>query len=219
MTLKVPPVVKDAENVDDILAFAAAIDDEVPGIFYNAKSGTHPVAAETQVIGPDAFLKVAFVLRTRALHVSLDITKGLDNEVFIAQGGIPPEFRLAPNHNLPEIAAGFRETRTVHWLRFLGTFGGNFFAHLMHVSGEIVHGLKLNAFAAVDGIRGFLDGTPQPFELGLVLLLPSFQKPKPFAHHLAGVAEAARGDSDVDKAVEMFCQVYVTGWHDEIFPY
>ena len=51
-------------------------------------------------------MKVAFVLRAGTLHAGLDIGKGLDHEVFIAQGGITPEFRLAPYQNLSKIAAG-----------------------------------------------------------------------------------------------------------------
>ena len=46
MPLKVAAIVKDAENVNYALAFAAAIDDEMPGIPRNSKSSARPFAAE-----------------------------------------------------------------------------------------------------------------------------------------------------------------------------
>lgn len=100
MTLKVAPVVKNAQNVDDLLAFATAIDEEVPGISHNSKSSSRSAPAETQVIGTDAFLKLALVLRTWAIHISCDVAKGLDQKILITQGGIPPEFRVTPHQNL-----------------------------------------------------------------------------------------------------------------------
>ena len=56
MPLKVAAIVKDAEDVNYVLAFAA----------------------EAQMIRSYAFLKVAFVLRAGTLHSELDIEKGLD---------------------------------------------------------------------------------------------------------------------------------------------
>ena len=38
MPLKVAAIVKYAENVNYALAFAAAVDDEMPGILHNSKS-------------------------------------------------------------------------------------------------------------------------------------------------------------------------------------
>jgi hypothetical protein len=46
MPLKISAILKDAENIDYALAFAGAIDDEVPGVLHNSKSGARPVAAE-----------------------------------------------------------------------------------------------------------------------------------------------------------------------------
>ena len=106
MPLKVAAIVKDTENVNYALAFAAAVNDEMPGIPHNSKSSARPFSAEAQMIRPDAFLKVAFVLRAWTLHAGLDIEKGLDNQVFIAQGSITAEFRFAPYQNLSKIAAG-----------------------------------------------------------------------------------------------------------------
>jgi len=57
------------------------------------------------VIRPNALLKVALVFRAWTLDVGLDIAKGLDNEVFVAHGGITPKLRLAPYENLSKIAA------------------------------------------------------------------------------------------------------------------
>ena len=84
----------------------------------------------------------------------------------------------------------------------------------MNVGCEIVHGSKFDAFAAVERIGGFLGSGAEPFELGLVFLLALFQEPEPFAHHLAGVAEAAGCDADLDEAVKVLCQVCIAGWQD-----
>ena len=69
-----------------------------------------------------------------------------------------------------------------------GQFGGNFLPDPMHAGCEVVHCFKFDTIAAVDGIRGFLDGVAQPDELGLVFLLALLQEPEAFSHHLAGVA-------------------------------
>ena len=100
--MNIAAIMKDAENVDYALAIAGTIDDEVLEVLHNSKSGVRPFAAETQVIRSDAFLTFALVFRAWALHVGLDIAKGLDNEVFITQGSITAKLRLAPYKNLED---------------------------------------------------------------------------------------------------------------------
>ena len=96
VTSQVAAIVKDAENVDHALAVATPVDDEVPRILHNSKRRSRRFAAETQALRPDAVLKIALVQRTGTFHVGLDITKSPDNRIFIAQRGVPSEFRLAP---------------------------------------------------------------------------------------------------------------------------
>lgn len=52
MPLKVAAIVKDAENVNQTLAFPAEIDDEVPRVLHNSKRATRPFATETLLPSP-----------------------------------------------------------------------------------------------------------------------------------------------------------------------
>jgi hypothetical protein len=97
-----------------------------------------------------------------------------------------------------------------------GYLGGDFLSDLVDKGVEVIHRFKLNALAAVELIESFLGGGAEPFDLGLVFLLALLQQPEAFAHHFAGIAEAAGGDARLDKAVEMFGEIDVAGWQVKV---
>src|ERR1035437_1002998 len=97
-----------------------------------------------------------------------------------------------------------------------GYLGGAFLSDLVDKGVEVIHRFKLNALAAVELIESFLGGGAEPFDLGLVFLLALLQQPEAFAHHFAGIAEAAGGDARLDKAVEMFGEIDVAGWQVKV---
>ena len=109
-----------------------------------------------------------------------------------------------------------RETRFLATLALGGYLGGDFLSDLVEKGVEVIHRFKFDALAAVEGVEAFLGGGAQPFDLGLVFLLALLQQPEAFAHHFAGIAEAAGGDARLDKAVEMFGEIDVAGWQVKV---
>src|ERR1035437_6540230 len=97
-----------------------------------------------------------------------------------------------------------------------GYLGGDFLSDLVDKGVEVIHRFKLNALAAVELIESFLGGGAERFDLGLVFLLSLLLTPPAFAHHFAGIAEAAGGDARLDKAVEMFGEIDVAGWQVKV---
>src|SRR5580698_1310465 len=85
----------------------------------------------------------------------------------------------------------------------------------MNVSCKVVNGFKFEAFAAVDGISGFLGCGTKPFDFGLIFLLALLQQTESLANHLAGIAEAPGSDACLNEAVKVFCQVHIAGWHED----
>ena len=62
----------------------------------------------------------------------------------------------------------------------------------MAVGFKIVHGFKLDALAAVDGIEALLGGGAQPFKLRFVFLLVLLKEPQSFAHYFARILHDGR---------------------------
>ena len=96
--------------------------------------------------------------------------------------------------------------------------GRCFLAKLADKVVDLLAGTKRGVVAAIDVVYAFLDGSAEPFEPGFVFLVALLQKPQAFAHHFAGVAEAAGIDARFDEAVKVIGQVYVTGRHDGGLP-
>ncbi|SPF53545.1 hypothetical protein SBA4_5690008 [Candidatus Sulfopaludibacter sp. SbA4] len=102
MLLKITSVVKDAEKLDR--AIVATVDQKVTGMFHNTERGPGAIAAETQVIDPNAFRQLRTLLGAGAFGVIGDVAQGLGEQGVVAEGGIFAEFLQTPVHYRDHVA-------------------------------------------------------------------------------------------------------------------
>src|ERR1035441_7997257 len=103
---EVAAVVKDAADVDPILA--AAVEDGMARIVYDAERSLNSVAAETDMVRRRPFYHDFRPLDgTVTVGLALDVAERLHDKGLVAHLGVMAKPRFAPSQGVAKIAAGF----------------------------------------------------------------------------------------------------------------
>ena len=208
MALQIAGVVKHADDLDD--APAAAVHEKVPGLADDAYCVRCPIAAEEEVIRPEASRQFRALLRTWPFRVS-NVNRLLQ-ESPAAYGSSFAETFFAPDKHLVDIrraeavktmARRSPESGPFAFVRDLPRyFKRRFIPNLIDMAIQFIQRSEFHDFAAINLIKAFFHGAAQPFQAGLIFALAAFHQGQAFTHDFARIAIMAGTHFGLDEAVE-----------------
>jgi hypothetical protein len=102
MTIEIAGVVKNTHNVDRVLA--AAVDQKMPGPPDSSQAAPRPIAAEEQVICPDASRQVRARFRSGPFQIGGYVANRLLHQIPVALRRAPAKSLLAPYQCVADIS-------------------------------------------------------------------------------------------------------------------
>jgi hypothetical protein len=103
MPHEVARVVKHPHNID--YGFHAAVDDEMPRFLDNAQVAACPIAAEEQVVRPNATRQVRPILGSGPLGIGGNVAKRLLQKLLATRGRAGAKSLLAPQQRFTDVSS------------------------------------------------------------------------------------------------------------------
>lgn len=116
MPLEITGVVKNANHIDSGFA-APTVDEEMPGFPDDAQVALGPAAAEEQVIRAEVSRQVSPYFGSGAFRIGCNITKGLLDQIPVANGGKLAESFLTPYQRFTDVSLGCGSQDDSQWFR------------------------------------------------------------------------------------------------------